>query len=551
MSLRLEPIGEIPPATIRVAQAAFPGGNTYMLMRDELGTIYHDTDFEQLFPRCGQPAECPWRLALVLVMQFAEGLSDRQAAEAVRARIDWKYALALELDDPGFHYSVLSEFRSRLLDGSAEELLLDKMLEHFKTKGYLTARGKQRTDSTHVLAAVRRLNRLETVGETLRAALNSVALAAPVWLQGQVTPEWFERYGRRVEEYRLPKGEQARAEYAALIGADGFHLLAALEDQSAAPELRDLESVRVLRQTWEQQFIEEGGRARLRKAGKELAPARERIDSPYDPEARFSSKRSMTWVGYKVHLTETCDDDAARLITQVTTTNACLPDVEMGEKIQQGLARKQLLPTEHLLDTGYIDAQLLVESKARRAVTVVGPVRQNYHWQAHTEGGFDLSRFVIDWEAQRVTCPAGQQSVRWAPNHDRTKHGLTKVAFKKKACLNCQQRSQCTRSPTGPREFLLRPRSQHEALIAARKEQLTPEWKRKYERRAGIEGTISQGVRAFGLRQARYIGQAKTHLQNILTAAAINLGRVMAWINESPGEKTRTSHFARLAPVTG
>jgi transposase len=550
MSLQPEAIGEIPQATLSIAKAAFPNGNLYLKMRDELGSIYQDTDFEALFPRCGQPAESPWRLALVLVMQFAEGLSDRQAAEAVRARIDWKYALGLELDDSGFHYSVLSEFRTRLLKGSAEELLLEKMLEHFKAKGYLKARGKQRTDSTHILAAVRKLNRLETVGETLRAALNDLAQAAPAWLRGQVTTEWFERYSRRVEEYRLPKGEDARADYAALVGADGFHLLAALKAETTQPQLRDLESVKVLRQTWRQQFIEEDGRVRLRRAGKELAPAGERIDSPYDPEARFSTKRSMAWVGYKVHLTETCDDDDAHLITQVETTSACLPDVEAGETIQQKLASKQLLPTEHLLDMGYIDARLIVQSKQKHGVTVIGPARLNYHWQAKTEGCFDLSRFVIDWEHQRVTCPAGQTSMRWAPNYDRSQE-LIKVSFQKQTCLSCQHRSMCTRSKTGPREFLLRPRDQHEALSAARQEQFTPEWKSKYERRAGVEGTISQGVRAFGLRQARYIGQAKTHLQNILTAAAMNLSRVIAWVNDLPSEKTRTAHFARLAPVIG
>lgn len=551
MSLQHEAIAVIPQATIRVAKAAFYNGNLYMQMRDQLGTIYQDTDFENLFPSCGQPAESPWRLALVLVFQFVERLSDRQAAEAVRARIDWKYALSLELDDPGFHYSVLSEFRSRLLNGSAEESLLNKMLQHFKAKGYLKARGKQRTDSTYVLAAVRRLNRLETVGETLRAALNSLALAAPEWLQSQVTTEWVERYGRRVEEYRLPKGEQARADYAALIGTDGFHLLRALEAETAPPQLGGLESVNVLRQTWKQQFIEEDGRVRLRKPGKELAPAGERIDSPYDPEARFSTKRSITWIGYKVHLTESCDDDAANLITQVETTNACLPDVEMGEKIQEALARKQLLPTEHFLDRGYIDARLLVDSKQKRGIKVVGPARENYHWQKQTEGGFDLSRFQIDWESQRVTCPAGQESIRWAASRDGTKQELIKVCFKKATCLSCLHRPLCTRSKSGPREFLLRPRDQHEALIAARQEQQTTEWKKEYDRRAGVEGTISQGVRAFGLRQARYMGQAKTHLQNILTAAAINLSRIVAWINDIASEKTRTSHFAKLAPAIG
>ena len=550
MSLQPAAVSPIPQATMRVAQAAFPNGNLYMKLRDELGSIYQDSDFAMLFPRCGQPAESPWRLALVLVMQFAEGLSDRQAAEAVRARIDWKYALSLELDDPGFHYSVLSEFRARLVAGGCEELLLERMLEHFKTRGYLKARGKQRTDSTYVLAAVRRLNRLETVGETLRAALNSVAQAAPEWLREQVPTEWFERYSRRIEEYRLPKGEQARADYAALIGADGFHLLAALSAETAPPQLRELGAVEVLRQTWGQQFIQADGIVRLRKAGKELAPAAERIDSPYDPEARFSTKRSMNWVGYKVHLTETCDDESVHLVTQVSTTNACLPDVEMGEKIQQELAQKQLLPSEHLLDLGYIDARLLTESNHKRGVKVIGPARLNYHWQAQTEGGFDLSRFVIDWEHRRVTCPAGQTSVRWAANYDRSQE-LIKVCFQKSTCLSCPQRSLCTRSKTGPREFLLRPREQHEALSAARAEQQTPEWKKRYERRAGVEGTISQGVRAFGLRQARYLGRAKTHLQNILTAAAINLNRIVAWLTDIPQEKTRISHFAKLALSAG
>ena len=549
MSLLPAPIGEVPDETVRVARAAFPHGNTYMHMRDELGTFYEDADFAKLFARCGQPAQSPWRLALVLVMQYAEGLSDRQAADAVRARIDWKYALSLDLGDPGFDHSVLSEFRDRLLKGDAEELLLDRMLERFKAKGYLKARGKQRTDSTHVLAAVRQLNRLETVGETLRAALNSVAALAPEWLRRQVTAEWFERYSRRVEEYRLPKGEQARAAYAAQIAADGFHLLTVVTTNTAPPRARDLAAIDVLRQVWEQQFIEDGDKVRFRRAGQELAASAERIDTPYDPEARFSTKRSMAWVGYKVHLTETCDEDAVHLITDVKTTGACLPDVEVGTAIQEKLVRKQRAPSEHLLDTGYIDAQLLVESKQKRDIEVIGPARLNYHWQAHTAGGLDLSHFEIDWAARHVTCPAGQVSVRWAPYHDGVQQGLTKVAFRKLDCLACGKRAMCTRSKTGPREFLLRPRDRHEALVAARAQQLTPEWKRKYERRAGIEGTISQGVRAFGLRKARYIGQAKTHLQNVLTAAAINLGRAVAWLDKTPHAGTRTSHFAKLAPT--
>ena len=149
------------------------------------------------------PAIPPWRLALVSVMQFAENLSDRQAAEAVRARIDWKYALSLPLADSGFHYSVLSEFRDRLLQGSLESKLLDTFLELCQQLGYLRTRGRQRTDSTHVLGAVKVLNSLELVGETLRHALNVLATVVPEWLKQQVKPEWFDRYGQRMEDYRL------------------------------------------------------------------------------------------------------------------------------------------------------------------------------------------------------------------------------------------------------------------------------------------------------------------------------------------------------------
>ena len=205
MSLHPHVIEPVPEETARVARAAFPKGHPYLTFRDALGTIFQDEDFTALFPAWGQPGLPPWRLALVTIMQFRENLADRQAAEAVRARIDWKYLLSLELTDPGFDFSVLSEFRDRLLAGSAEELLLDKLLERCRALGLLKARGQQRTDSTHVLAAIRVLNRLELVAETLRAALNAVATVAPDWLQAITPLAWYERYSRRIEESRLPK----------------------------------------------------------------------------------------------------------------------------------------------------------------------------------------------------------------------------------------------------------------------------------------------------------------------------------------------------------
>jgi transposase len=169
--------------TARVAHAAFPDGNVYLQLRDELGTLFDDELFTAVYAIEGQPALHPWQLALVSVMQFMENLSDRQAAQAVRARIDWKYALGLELTDEGFHYSALSEFRTRLVQGGIEHLLLDRLLERCQERGWLKARGRQRTDSTYVLGAVKALNQLELVGETLRHALNVLATVAPEWLK--------------------------------------------------------------------------------------------------------------------------------------------------------------------------------------------------------------------------------------------------------------------------------------------------------------------------------------------------------------------------------
>ena len=159
MSLRSPLWSAIPEETIRIARAAFPKGNVYMRMHDALGPIYANPDFAHLFPRDGQPAENPAHLALITIMQFAEGLSDTQAANAVRGRIDWKYALALDLTDAGFDASVLSEFRTRLVEGQAEALLFETMLTLFREEQLIKVRGRQRTDSTHVLAAIHTLNR--------------------------------------------------------------------------------------------------------------------------------------------------------------------------------------------------------------------------------------------------------------------------------------------------------------------------------------------------------------------------------------------------------
>jgi transposase len=252
MSMHPRPDTSIPEATIRVARAAFPKGNPYVTLRDELETIYHDSQFAALFSQRGQSAESPWRLAMVTILQFAENLPDRLAADAVRSRIDWKYLLGLELEDPGFNYSVLSEFRDRLIAGGMEQQLLDLLLERFREKGLLKARGKQRSDSTHVQAAIRNLNRLELVGETMRQALNTLAVSSPTWLKAQVPREWYERYGLRFEQWRLPKTEVERDQLALQIGQDGRQLMLWVYAPGAPAVVQKDPAVEILRQVWVQ-----------------------------------------------------------------------------------------------------------------------------------------------------------------------------------------------------------------------------------------------------------------------------------------------------------
>jgi len=254
MSLKSLPIPPVPEETARVAQAVFPRGNVYMQVRDTLGTIYTDEAFADLFPTHGQPALAPWRLALVTVFQFLEGLTDRQAADAVRDRLAWKYALSLELTDPGFDHTVLSEFRSRLVEGHAEQRLLDLLLERCREGGWLKAHGRQRTDSTHVLAKIRALNRTLCVAQTMVYVLNVLSAIAPEWVRAHVPVEWVERYGERVEHERLPKEEQERKQYANQVGTDGWVLLAALDAPATADWMKTLPAVTTLRTIWEQQW---------------------------------------------------------------------------------------------------------------------------------------------------------------------------------------------------------------------------------------------------------------------------------------------------------
>jgi transposase len=436
------------------------------------------------------------------------------------------------------------------------------LLARCRAAGLLRARGRQRTDSTHVLAAVRVLNRLAGAGETLRHALNALATVAPEWLRPHLArgwASWAERYGARFDVSRLPKDPAAQEALAVAIGADGYHVLRAVYAPEAPEWLRAVPAVETLRQVWVQQYHApetpdtpdapgEAAAPRWR-ASTDIPPAARMIHSPHDPEARFSLKRETKWTGYKVHLTEVCDPDAPHLITHVETTPATTQDVERLDPIHAALAAKALLPEEHLVDTGYVDAEGLVRSETDYGVRVIGPAHPDPSWQARAGLGFDVAHFAVDWDRRAATCPRGQTSVKWSATHNTLGHEIINIRFPRTACLACADRGRCTTSAAGPREITVQPRAQHEALQTLRQHQTTPAFKAEYRARAGVEGTLEQGLRVSGLRRARYIGLAKTHLQHVLTATALNVRRLGAWWEGRPFAPTRSAAFLALAPA--
>jgi transposase len=271
------------------------------------------------------------------------------------------------------------------------------------------------------------------------------------------------------------------------------------------------------------------------------------IRSPYDPEAQTGKKRETTWLGYKVHVTETCglpeEPLRPQLIVQVQTTAAPVSDADMTAPIQEELAKAGLKPEEQIVDTGYVDAELLASSH-QREIKLVGPTMPDSSWQAKAGKGFDLAHFSIDWSKQQATCPQGQQSSRLSQAGERLE-----IVFATETCAACPVRQDCTRSQTTGRVLHVRPQADHEALQAQRRVEQTPEFRQQYALRSGIEGTLSQGVRGMGMRRSRYDGLARTHVQHVLTAVAINLVRIDAVLMDIPRGKTRRSHFAQLASI--
>jgi transposase len=548
MSLHTHPLEAIPELTSQIAHTSFPKGTLAMHLRDALGPIYQDADFADLFPKRGRAAEAPWRLALVTVFQALENLSDRQAAEMVRGRLDWKYALSLPLDDAGFDASILTDFRQRLLAHEAQDRLLEPILQICRQQGWLKAGGKQRTDSTWVIANVRGLSSLEGVGESLRAALNEIADVAPDWLLGVVSPDWFDRYVHRFELQRLPKGQQAQDTLRRQVGEDSWHLLQAALDDHAPQSIGTCPSLAILQQVWNQHFEWVEGRIRWRDSP--AVQSAERIISPYETDARASRKRDTDWEGYKVHLTETCgEDEVVHLIVQAEITAATVQDIEETMPLLCDLQARDLVPEIRLVDSGYVSGEVLA-THTEVGIELVGPLKQEGGWQHET--GYGVSAFHVDWQKQQVRCPQGHLSQNWCVGRHNHGEEVIRVSFSAVTCQACPVKELCTkREKNKGRIVTLSPQCVHEERLRRRTEQSTPAFQQRYALRSGIEASISEGVRRHGLRRARYRGQSKTQLQALAIAAAMNLVRIRQMLQRttlglSPRPKRSLSPFARL-----
>lgn len=573
--MRAVPWPEPDPVVAAAIRAKYAGRRVPLAVavRDRLGQWLADEVFAAAFGVRGRPGWPPSRLAVITVLQMLEDLGDRQAAEAVRTRLDWQYLLGLGLADPGFDHSVLSEFRGRVAEHGLEEAVLDALLARLAADGLIRAGGKQRTDSTHVIAAVRALHTAELAGESVRAALEALAAAAPDWLAARLClSDWERRYGARISTWqrRVP-GKAERDRLAVQYARDGYALVAACYEETAPPWLREIPAVQVLRTVLIQSFTralgEDGAEviSRREPGGDGVPPAHIKISSPYDADARRGAKKDLHWLGYKLHISETCDDPPAcgcpaagrcahdvrpNLITCVMTTPATVCDIELTTPVNAALHDRDLAPARHYLDTGYASALAILDAARLAGITLVTPLRADGSRQARAGSGYDLTAFAIDYDARTATCPQGRTATGWTPVSREGSRDVIVVRFGITTCRPCPVREQCTTARRNGRQLTILPRDQHELQAAARAAQQGENWQDDYKRRAGIEGTISQAVTITGCRQTRYRGLSRTHLGHVCSAVALNLCRLDAYWNDTPLNRKTTTHLARLTHAT-
>ena len=510
---------EIPPATRKLVEPILSADSICRLLGEKGGEILDEASFAGMYSDTGRGGINPVLLCFVLILQFLEKLPDRQAAEMVRMRMDWKYALRQELDWPGFDYSSLCNFRKRLYAHGQEYAMFEQVLQYLAESGYLKSK-RQRTDAAHVLGAVERLSRLELVWETLRLALGAMTNADAKWVLGQLPAAFVSEYSQKRGDYRLSK---AQAEQAMLVaGRDGFWLLSQIEQKGQAA-WQDLPEIVTLRQVLEQQFDQDDGEGNSGVRPKaNIDVGGDVISSPHDPAVRYSKKNKNTeWRGYKAQVTETVDGDLA-VITDIGIHSAIEQDGLALRAIQERLAQRVLLPDKQYVDGAYCNGKTLASSE-RAGIDLHGFLGNN----SRKPDGFRQEDFDIDLEKRRAKCPAGKLATVFNPSSQ------SDVAFHVrfgKQCQDCLFKSLCTTEKRG-RSLEISP--YHQQLTRRRREQAGAVFVEEMHARARIESTICELARKHGLRQSRYRGQHKVALQATFTAAAVNLKRLARYLAKS------------------
>jgi hypothetical protein len=505
----------------------FEPGNRYeVLAQRVLPALWAKReDLARLYcPDNGRPAIEPVWLAAVTLLQFMDKLPDRQAVEALRYHLGWKRALDVEVGYEAFHPTRRVKFRQRLLEGSAERVVFDGLVQALEGAGLVKKRGKQRLDSTQVVGCVAKMGRLEVVRETLRLALE--------WLQregmaGEV-PEWkiwWERYvDSDVPWHRL--SVESLKEKSAEAGRDALALIQWLQQQPAL--LRDSEPARLLERVFEEQYELSAGQATWR-----VKEGSGGVKNPHDPDAQWATKdlaKTTSWVGYKVQIAETVPERAEpkakgepteQFITEVVTTEAITSDVEGLRQVLSAQAKhRRDQPAELYVDAAYVTDDTLAEAQAEGR-ELIGPARPCGNAPGN---GFSAEQFDVNTAPRRAVCPAGHPSRQCSLIHDRY-NGSVYLRFEWAGlCDECPLQKQCTQSRTGRR--LLVVGVHHDLLQQRRREMKTEAFRARWRQRAAIEGTISEFARGGG-RRTRYRGLRKTALANYMHGAAINAKR---WI---------------------
>ncbi|MGA9223443.1 MAG: transposase, partial [Pseudomonas graminis] len=492
----------IPDATVALVHDLFPDGSVYQFVGDVLFEQFRDEDFADLYPKDGQPALSPVLLSFVTIFQSLEDLSDRQTVYGLRFRFDWKYALHLPPSYRGFDHTVLSEFRQRLLLHKAEARVFNAIFAQLKQLGFYKHKGIQRTDSLAIYTHCRLLTRIELCVETMRVVIKELLHRDPAWTRAMLPLEWEERYARRCKSERL--SEEERQTLAVVVGDDGQWLLDRLYQEDAA-HLTELRAVETLRDVWKVHYtLNPDGHMRWTTGG-ERGEA-QAIETPHEPDARWSTKRSNDWVGYKLQLTETDDDDHPHLITDIAITPAPASDMSAIAEIRERQAQQQTLPSERFVDSGYVSGENIKDGRTI-GEELLGPIRTTVTPQSKLPDGFTHADFQIDFVQRQVMCPAGHTT----PIISSGKNGEQAV-FPRKTCAECPLRPRCCTGKKEGRGLGFGP-CYHETQ-EARQRQQTEAFKTAYRaHRGGVEGCLSALVRAQGVRTTRYVGQPKNHLR--------------------------------------